>query len=319
MRVLVTNDDGIASPGLHAVARHLEQRGHDVLVVAPKDDMSGASAAIGRLPENDLVGVTTVPIDGVREPGRAIDGPPGLAVIAAMFGAFGDPPDIVVSGINSGLNTGPLVLHSGTVGAALTAQNFGASAIAVSLQSSDPWQWDTACEFTGDLVAWLCEAAPPRTVLSLNVPARPVSEVNGLRWSPLGTNGSVRVAAGDGQAGLQFEFHSQADAAHVANSSGNGGGTDHGAGEPNDDDLVQAGWATVTALRGVSEDRLDVERPLPARVERHMAPGPLSGSADPSIDLDDQTTTVERIEDRITEPDDSASMSPVGASGRPAW
>ena len=71
MRVLLTNDDGIAAPGLHAMASHLERCGHDVLVVAPKEDMSGSSASIGRLPENDLVAVTTVEIEGVSEAGRA--------------------------------------------------------------------------------------------------------------------------------------------------------------------------------------------------------------------------------------------------------
>jgi broad specificity polyphosphatase/5'/3'-nucleotidase SurE len=86
MRVLCTNDDGIRSPGLHALAHHLRLAGHDVLVAAPAEDLSGASAAIGRLHVDHL-------------------------------GAFGEPPDVVVSGINSGLNTGHSVLHSGTVGA----------------------------------------------------------------------------------------------------------------------------------------------------------------------------------------------------------
>ena len=279
MRVLVTNDDGIAAPGLHAMASHLELCGHDVLVVAPKEDMSGSSASIGRLPENDLVAVTTVEIEGVSEAGRAIDGPPGLAVIAAMFGAFGDPPELVVSGTNSGLNTGPLVLHSGTVGAALTAQNFGASAIAVSLESSDPWRWDTACAFAGNLVEWLRDHAPPRTVLSLNVPARSIDDVKGLRWSRLGSTGSVRVAVGDGHSGLQFEFQARDD--------GDGGSTadssvairdderldDH----ESDEQLVRAGWATVTALRGVTEDRLDTDHRLPLLVERHVAAAPPAG------------------------------------------
>ena len=289
MRVLVTNDDGIGSAGLHAIARHLEADGHDVLVVAPRDDMSGSSASIGRIPENDLVDVTTVPIDGLSAPGRALDGPPGLAVIAAMFGAFGDTPDVVVSGINSGLNTGSLVLHSGTVGAALTAQNFGASALAVSLQPSDPWRWDTACGLAGDLVRWLADQAPARTVLSLNVPARSIDDVRGLRWSSLGAKGSVRVAAGDGHTGLQFEFHARESEDGTAQVTGTADGTDEEAATfPDgvsscDDDLVLGGWATVTALRGVTEDKLSTDRPLPSRVERYVAPGPAptSNGADP--------------------------------------
>src|SRR5262245_41834788 len=126
MRVLCTNDDGINSPGLHALAHHLQRAGHDVLVAAPAEDLSGASASIGRLHADHRIEMSAVDVPGPNVlRGYAISGPPGLAAMAACLGAFGDPPDVVVSGINSGLNTGHSVLHSGTVGAALTAQNFG--------------------------------------------------------------------------------------------------------------------------------------------------------------------------------------------------
>ena len=66
-------------------------------------------------------------------PAYALDGAPGLCVLAARLGGFGDPPDVVMSGINPGCNTGRAVLHSGTVGAALTAANFGVRGLAVSI------------------------------------------------------------------------------------------------------------------------------------------------------------------------------------------
>ena len=74
--------------------------------------------------------VPAVPGHAPRGPGRRaspceLDGPPALCVIAACLGAFGDPPELVLSGINPGLNTGRSTLHSGTVGAAVTAANFG--------------------------------------------------------------------------------------------------------------------------------------------------------------------------------------------------
>jgi len=134
MRILVTNDDGVDSAGLHALARALVAAGRDVVVVAPDGEMSGSGAAIGHIHADasiDALPVELPGLDGV--PAYAVAGPPGLCVLAARLGGFGDPPDMVVSGINPGCNTGRAVLHSGTVGAALTAANFGVRGLAVSI------------------------------------------------------------------------------------------------------------------------------------------------------------------------------------------
>jgi 5'/3'-nucleotidase len=137
MKVLVTNDDGVGSPGLHALARALVDDGYDVVVVAPDREMSGSAAAIGQVHIEEGIDAERVDLpqlDGV--PAYAIAGPPGLCVLTARLGGFGDPPDLVVSGINPGCNTGRAVLHSGTVGAALTAANFGCRGLAVSIDVS---------------------------------------------------------------------------------------------------------------------------------------------------------------------------------------
>jgi 5'-nucleotidase len=137
MKVLVTNDDGVASPGLHALARALVDNGHDVVVVAPDREMSGSAAAIGQVHIDEGIDAERVDLprlDGV--PAYAVAGPPGLCVLTARLGGFGDPPDLIVSGINPGCNTGRAVLHSGTVGAALTAANFGCRGLAVSIDVS---------------------------------------------------------------------------------------------------------------------------------------------------------------------------------------
>jgi 5'-nucleotidase len=137
MKVLVTNDDGVGSPGLHALARVLVDDGFDVIVVAPDREMSGSAAAIGQVHLNEGIDAERVELprlDGV--PAYAVAGPPGLCVLTARLGGFGDPPDLVVSGINPGCNTGRAVLHSGTVGAALTAANFGCRGLAVSIDVS---------------------------------------------------------------------------------------------------------------------------------------------------------------------------------------
>jgi 5'-nucleotidase len=134
MKVLVTNDDGIDAPGLHALAQALVADGRDVVVVAPARDMSGSGAAIGQVHLDQSIDARRVELPGLGGvPAYAVDGAPGLCVLAARLGGFGDPPDVVMSGINPGCNTGRAVLHSGTVGAALTAANFGVRGLAVSI------------------------------------------------------------------------------------------------------------------------------------------------------------------------------------------
>ena len=134
MKVLVTNDDGIESAGLHALVRALVGDGRDVVVAAPDCDMSGSGAAIGHIHADEHIDAELVELPGLPGvPAYAVDGPPALCVLSARLGGFGEPPDLVVSGINPGCNTGRAVLHSGTVGAALTAANFGCRGIAVSI------------------------------------------------------------------------------------------------------------------------------------------------------------------------------------------
>jgi 5'-nucleotidase len=237
-RVLVTNDDGVAAQGIHILTAALCDAGHDVVVVAPSDDRSGSSAAIGVVHADHHLDVKQVEMpgcDGV--PSYAIDGPPAMCVMAARLGAFGAPPDIVISGINSGCNTGRAILHSGTVGAALTAQGFGCSALAVSVDVSDPWQYDTAARITLDVLPMLLDA-PARSVLNLNVPASPYDNVLGVRWARLAAFGTVRAAVAESEnGGIQFELRATGDVPPPDSDSG----------------LVAQGYASLTTLVGVAE------------------------------------------------------------------
>jgi 5'-nucleotidase len=236
MRVLVTNDDGVGSAGLAPLVRAVRSTGADVVVAAPQEDNSGVGAAIGRLHADRSIDVaeTTLPgVDGLTA--HAVAGPPALAVIAAYLGAFGDPPDFVVSGINPGPNTGGATLHSGTVGAALTAANFGLSGLAVSMVAGTPIHWDTAAALAVPAIEWLAEQ-PPRTVLNLNAPNLLLEDVRGVRWGELAEFGSVRTALIESQGGrLQMEWV---------------GGRDEHA-EHTDAGLVQRGYASLTLLSGI--------------------------------------------------------------------
>ncbi len=200
MRVLVTNDDGIDAPGIEALARAVAADGHDTVAVAPLGERSGSGAAIGTLSQATDVRLARRSWPGAPEvEAVGLDGPPALCVICARLGAFGDPPEVVVSGINPGLNTGRAILHSGTVGAALTAANHGISGLAVSIAGEDPQHWSTAATLAAHALDWLV-AAPLRTVLNLNVPDLPIEEVRGVCWAtpaPLGEWHAVVAEVGD--------------------------------------------------------------------------------------------------------------------------
>src|SRR5271165_5354840 len=175
MRILITNDDGIFAPGIATLARGLladfgDQ--HELMVVAPLTDHSGAGAAVGAVYERESIPYESVEIPGLGAlPTYGIDGSPALGVILACIEGFGPRPDLVVSGINHGLNAGRSALHSGTVGAALTGAQFGITGLAVSIAwSSDPVPWETAVGLATGIVPVLAEAEPG-TVLNLNVPA----------------------------------------------------------------------------------------------------------------------------------------------------
>ena len=190
--MLVTNDDGIDAPGLAALARAAAAIGR-VIVAAPVDDRSGSGAAVTPAWLEDGIVVSRVDVDGVYGPAYAVHGPPALAVLAGMSGALGAAPQIVVSGINRGSNTGLGVLHSGTVGAALTAGNLRVSALAISLAStSGSGHLDTAAAVAGAAMAWLLRA-PVGTVLNVNVPDLPTLEVVGVREAPLARCGTVEA------------------------------------------------------------------------------------------------------------------------------
>ena len=195
MRLLLTNDDGAASPGIHAIAVALADQGHDIVVAAPTGERSGWSAGVGTLNDGVEIDVEEYPIPGRDDIAAwAIDGPPAFCVLAGMLGKFGTQPDLVVSGINDGTNCGRGVLHSGTVGAAMIAQNFGLSGLAISQHDDGtPMEWSTGATVAAATVNWL-ESAPRKTLLNVNVPNRPVSELQGARWARLAALGSTTTS-----------------------------------------------------------------------------------------------------------------------------
>ena len=114
-----------------------------------------------RVLRRDGVDYRTFAIAGLEDvPTYGVDGPPALGVILACVGGFGPRPDIVLSGINHGVNVGRSALHSGTIGAALTAAQFGIRGLATSIRyGPDPVPWQTAADLAQALIT-LLETAP---------------------------------------------------------------------------------------------------------------------------------------------------------------
>ena len=244
--VLVTNDDGVAAPGLAALAAAAAGIGH-VVVVAPADDRSGAGAAVAPAWLDDGIVLAKVDVDGLG-PAYAVQGPPALAVIAGVSGGLGVRPRLVVSGINRGPNTGLGILHSGTVGAALTAGNLGFAALAISIDAVRPRHYGTAATVAAAVMAWLLQA-PAGTVVNVNVPDLPVDRIRGVREAPLARFGTVEATTcNSGPRPPSADRHPLRPPGRPSSSGGPGSGaSDAGT----DAGLLAAGFVTVTCVAGV--------------------------------------------------------------------
>ena len=208
MRILVTNDDGIDSVGLHVLARAMKAVG-DVVVVAPDDEYSGYGAALGPLHLLEPEVHRTSIIDGIDD-AWTVSGSPALCAMFGRLGMFGDY-DLVVAGINPGANVGRSVYHSGTVGACLTARNGGTSGVAVSQSvlafgvEGQGWEealvdqkWNTAAAVAAAAVKGLAADLPAKpVVLNINVPNLELDEIKGWKRTEVGVQPPRSVATAE--------------------------------------------------------------------------------------------------------------------------
>ncbi len=161
-RILITNDDGIDSPGLKALEESLAPLG-EVTVVAPEHEMSATSQALSVR--------TPLRVRALDDRHFAVLGTPADAVILALHRLLAAPPHLVLSGINPGGNLGENVVYSGTVAGAMEATLHGVPAIAVSLASRKSTDFRAAAAFTARLAAQVLERGlPPGVMLNVNVP-----------------------------------------------------------------------------------------------------------------------------------------------------
>lgn len=187
MKILLTNDDGVNAPGIVALAQSL-QNNHDVFVVGPRTEQSGISQAITFL--RPVFPVALDSDSGMQ--GYSLDGTPTDCVKLALEHLCPFTPDLIVSGINGGYNVGVNCCYSGTVGAALTATQFGFPAMAFSLQFGKEMDFVKAAELAAPLVdrLWL-EPWPPQVALNINFPEQALSQEpqdSEIHFVPMETN-----------------------------------------------------------------------------------------------------------------------------------
>jgi 5'-nucleotidase len=261
-RILITNDDGIEAPGIRWLARAAQRAGYDVVVAAPLIEASGASASMTAVEKDGRIVVEPRQLAGAKNiPAYGVAASPAFIVLLALRELFGEPPSVVLSGINRGANAGAAVVHSGTVGATLTAAHAGLRGLAVSLDVLTPSaasaasggaaiadldkvddeqrHWSTAADLAARLVPTLTRT-PPGTVLNLNVPDLHPDGIRGLRRARLARFGQVQVSIAEAGEGF---VRTAIQAAEEQLEEG----TDLAA--------LAAGFAVVTPIRAPEEAR----------------------------------------------------------------
>ena len=229
MRILISNDDGVAAPGLAALYGALADY-CECVVIAPEQDKSGASSSLTldrplhpHTLANGFISINGTPTDGVH---------------LGLTGLLEQQPDMVVSGINLGANLGDDVLYSGTVAAALEGRFLDRPSFALSFVSRQLDNLPTAAYFARKLIeAHAVLDLPPRTVLNVNIPNLPLEKIRGIQLTRLGHRARaaapVRVVDPRGKAGYWI--------AAAGDAEDGGPGTDFHA--------VMQGYVSITPLQ----------------------------------------------------------------------
>jgi len=173
VRILVTNDDGIASPGIHAVATALGALG-EVWIVAPDRERTAVGHAV----------TLHKPLRITKMAPRVfmVNGTPVDCVNLALVKVLPDKPALIVSGINRGVNLGDDVMYSGTVSGALEGTILGIPSVAVSQEGEDTFRFEVGARYAARVAAEvLAHGLPPETILNVNIPDAPFRGIKGVK------------------------------------------------------------------------------------------------------------------------------------------
>lgn len=178
MRILLSNDDGYQAEGIICLHQALQSKA-DLTVVAPDRNRSGASNSL----------TLDSPLRATKKENGfiSVEGTPTDCVHLAITGLLDDEPDMVIAGINAGANMGDDVLYSGTVAAAVEGRFLGLPAIAVSLSGEKLTHYDSAAKAVQIIIQQLeTQSLPANTILNINVPDLPWSDIKGFIATRLG-------------------------------------------------------------------------------------------------------------------------------------
>lgn len=177
MYILVTNDDGVSSAGLRALADAMRKLG-TVCIVAPEREQG----AVG----HSITLHKPLRLSRIAKDVYAVNGTPSDCVVLAVTQLFRKPPDLVVSGINRGVNLGDDVTYSGTVSAALEGTLLGVPSLAISQEGTRNFQFKTAAYYARQIARTVLERGlPEETFLNVNIPDRLRASIPGVRLTSL--------------------------------------------------------------------------------------------------------------------------------------
>jgi 5'-nucleotidase len=226
--ILITNDDGIHSPGILALAESVASLGR-VTLVAPDRERSAASQS--------LTIQRPLRYEEVSPGHFAVDGTPADCVLIALHHILPAPPDLVISGINRGANLGHDVGYSGTVAAALEAAHNKVSAFAISQATGDRFDFEEAARIGAKVAGRIFDSPlPVETILNVNVPA---GKVRGIRVTRQGIrNAESMIVEHEDPRGHKLFWFDQKYAPRQ-------GGMD----QDEDWQVVNAGYVSITPLK----------------------------------------------------------------------
>lgn len=184
MKLLLTNDDGILAPGIYELAKELEKE-HEVLIAAPANQKSACGHSITL---SNPIRVKEVKLPGIISKAYSVDGTPADCVRIGVGKLFHGTPDMVVSGINRGLNIGTDILYSGTVSAAIEAAIYKIPSLAASVEiRKDIERYEAAAKYAALVLKMAFEKEIKNDiVLNVNTPAVPQEEIKGIKVCRMG-------------------------------------------------------------------------------------------------------------------------------------
>ena len=233
MKLLLTNDDGISANGLFALAKELE-KDNEVIVVAPNDQRSacGHSITLTR-----VLSVKEIKIQGLKSKCYSVDGTPADCVRIAVDKLVYGKIDMVISGINRGLNIGTDILYSGTVSAAIEAVLCKIPSLAISLEETDKLEdYYVAATYTNTILKLANEKYLKNdVVLNVNVPNIPKEKILGIKVCRVGDRAydNYFIPEFSNEKELSFEVKGDLNSSFVENT---------------DKSFIKNGYVTITPL-----------------------------------------------------------------------